>query len=185
MPWIKVVDQEAATGHLKEVYEKVAGRRGKVANILKIHSLNPAAMNSHMDLYLSIMFGETRLSREESEIIAVAVSAANNCEYCVAHHAEALQHYWKDRERIQRLCSDLDSAGLDERSLALARYAAKLTTSPHLMSEHDVAGLRRVGLGDEEILNVNLISSYFNFVNRVALGLGVPFSAEEVEGYKF
>jgi len=42
-----------------------------------------------------------------------------------------------------------------------------------------------VGLTDEEILSVNLVTSYFNFVNRIALGLGVEFSEEEIKGYKY
>lgn len=48
----------------------------------------------------------------------------------------------------------------------------------------DVAALRHLGLGDEDILLANLIVAYFNFVNRIALGLGVEHSAEEVSGYQ-
>jgi len=40
-------------------------------------------------------------------------------------------------------------------------------------------------LADEDILTVNLIASYFNFVNRIALGLGVAFATNEVEGYEY
>jgi alkylhydroperoxidase family enzyme len=43
--------------------------------------------------------------------------------------------------------------------------------------------LRAVGLSDQDILDVSLITAYFNFVNRIALGLGVAFSDEEVSGY--
>jgi len=53
------------------------------------------------------------------------------------------------------------------------------------MNESDVVILRNNGLTDEEILNVVLIINYFNFVNRVANGLGVDFSEEEMQGYKY
>jgi uncharacterized protein YciW len=45
--------------------------------------------------------------------------------------------------------------------------------------------LKQNGWNDEDILLTNLIVSYFNFVNRIALGLGVEFSEEEVKGYKY
>ena len=52
-----------------------------MANILASHSLNPAAVEAHLGLYRTIMFGESPLSRVEREAIAVAVSAANDCHY--------------------------------------------------------------------------------------------------------
>ncbi|MGM0510932.1 MAG: peroxidase-related enzyme, partial [Thermoplasmatota archaeon] len=41
------------------------------------------------------------------------------------------------------------------------------------------------GFGDDDILNIDLVASYFNFVNRIALGLGVEFLPEEVKGYDY
>ncbi|MBD0338216.1 MAG: carboxymuconolactone decarboxylase family protein [Thermoleophilia bacterium] len=52
-----------------------------MAHILASHSLNPAALEAHLALYRTIMFGESPLSRTEREAIAVAVSAANDCHY--------------------------------------------------------------------------------------------------------
>jgi uncharacterized protein YciW len=48
-----------------------------------------------------------------------------------------------------------------------------------------VSKLRETGWKDEDILLINMIVSYFNFVNRIALGLGVEFSEEEIAGYKY
>lgn len=50
-------------------------------NVLACHSLNPKALEAHVSLYQTIMFGESPLSRPEREAIAVAVSAANDCHY--------------------------------------------------------------------------------------------------------
>ncbi len=58
---------------------RTTGRQS--ANILDSHSLNPEALRAHLGLCLTIMFGESGLSRLEREAIAVAVSAANDCHY--------------------------------------------------------------------------------------------------------
>lgn len=58
------------------------GTAGKgLANVVASHSLNPVAMQAHLGLYRTIMFGDSPLSRVEREAIAVAVSAANDCHY--------------------------------------------------------------------------------------------------------
>ncbi len=56
MPWIKVLDEREADAKLKEIYDEIKKERGKLSNIMKIHSLNPNAMKKHIYLYLSLMF---------------------------------------------------------------------------------------------------------------------------------
>jgi len=79
--WIKVVPENEASAELKAAYDHAAGARGSVANILRIHSVNPKAMLAHLQLYRELMFGESELTRAESEMLAVAVSSANECHY--------------------------------------------------------------------------------------------------------
>jgi len=184
MSWIEVIDSEEAEGELKDIYMILGKKRGKVANIMKIHSLNPSSMKAHMDLYLTLMFGKSGLTREEREMIAVAVSSANGCDYCINHHAEALNHYWKDVRKLNEFVKSHDLPELGERKRRMVEYAIKLTKSPGDMSKDDINALRRQGFSDRDILDINLIASYFNFVNRIALGLGVEFTPEEVAGYK-
>ena len=185
MSWIRVIEKNEASGQLKHVYDEMGKKRGKLSNIMKIHSLNPVAMQTHMDLYLSIMFGSSKLSREDRELIAVIVSAANQCEYCINHHAEALHHYLKDRNLIQKIITDFRSVALPEKKIKLLEYAYKLTKTPNKIKKADINDLRKQGFSDDDILNINLITSYFNFVNRIALGLGVEFSESEVKGFKY
>ena len=54
---------------------------GHVANILAVHSLNPAALGAHFDLYRTLMFGRSELKRSLREMIAVVVSKTNECHY--------------------------------------------------------------------------------------------------------
>lgn len=184
MSWIEEVEVSEADGKLAKMYAALIEKRGKVSNILKVHSLNPEAMGNHLDLYMTLMFGKSGLSRAEREAIAVVVSANNDCEYCVSHHAEALGRYLDDEETIRLLMAADGLETLEPRLSNIVRHAEKLTTAPAAMTESDLGELRAEGLSDNDILDLTLIVSYFNFVNRIALGLGVTFSAEEISGYR-
>ena len=185
MSWVSVIDENEATDGLKEIYEEIRKKRGKISNIMKVHSLNPDAMKKHMDLYLTLMFGRSGLSREEREMIAVVVSKTNYCDYCINHHAEALGFYWKDDKKLQRFLDDFRSVELNNRQRSMLEYVFKLTKTPNELNKTDVDILRDSGFSDEDILNINLICSYFNFVKRIVLGLGVEFSEKEITGYKY
>ncbi len=183
MSWITETPINEADGKLAETYDALIKQRGKVSNILMVHSLNPEAMSNHLDLYMTIMFGKSGLSRAEREAIAVVVSASNDCEYCVNHHAEALRRYIKDEEVISLLMSADGLETLQPRLSNIVRHAEKLTTAPGAMTESDLGELRAAGLSDKDVLDLTLIVAYFNFVNRIALGLGVTFSEQEMSGY--
>ncbi len=183
MSWIDVIEVDAAEGALAEAYAELVRKRGKVSNILKVHSLNPDALGDHLDLYVTIMFGKSGLSRAEREAIGVVVSATNECAYCVNHHVEALRRYIKDDETLEMLSTADGLETLEPRLSNIVRHAEKLTSAPSAMTESDLGELRAVGLSDRDILDITLIVGYFNFVNRIAMGLGVEHSAEELRGY--
>ncbi len=73
---------------------------------------------------------------------------------------------------------DPREAALEPRARALVDFALKLTTIPGRFSEEDLAPLRSVGLSDAGIHDLVSVTSYFNFVNRLALGLGVELEEE-------
>ncbi len=183
MSWIDEIEISEADGRLAEIYEELVEKRGKVSNILKVHSLNPEAMAGHLDLYMTLMFGKSGLSRAEREAIGVVVSAENDCAYCVNHHAEALRHFIKDEETLSMLMTADGLETLEPRLSNIVRHAEKLTSAPEAMTESDLGELRAVGLSDQDILDLTLIAAYFNFVNRLVLGLGVEFTEQEVAGY--
>lgn len=185
MAYIKVIHEANAGDKLKEIYDDIIKTRGKLSNIMKIHSLLPNTMVEHMNLYKSIMFGKSNLSRELKEMIAVVVSVANRCEYCINHHAEALNFYWKDKDRLKSFIKDFRSIDAEPGIKLLLEYATELTISPNQITQTTIDEIKSSGWSDEDILTVNLIISYFNFVNRIALGLGVEFSEEEVTGYQY
>lgn len=186
MARIKVIEHEEATGKLLEIYNDLIKKRGKLADVHKIQSLRPESIVKHMDLYLEIMFSKSELTRAEREMMAVVVSVSNSCDYCRLHHAEALNHYWKDQDRINSLISNYLQAGLTPKQELLCQFARVLTDNPQDFNESTIINLlKENGLNDSAILDATLVVAYFNFVNRIALALGVEQNEEEIKGYKF
>ncbi|MDZ7720530.1 MAG: carboxymuconolactone decarboxylase family protein [Balneolaceae bacterium] len=126
MPFIEVIEPEEAAGSLKEIYDDLIQSRGKLAMVHKIQSLNPESITAHMDLYMKVMFGKSPLKRAQREMMAVIVSAVNQCEYCQLHHGEALNHYWKDDEKVEQLRKDYNKLNLSEADLELCKLAENL-----------------------------------------------------------
>lgn len=75
---IEVIESDQAEGKMKELYDRF---NGQMANILKIHSLNPKSLEAHLDYYRVIMFGKSPLPRRLREMIATVVSSTNECFY--------------------------------------------------------------------------------------------------------
>ncbi len=185
MAWIRTIDEDQAQGELKVQCEDVRSRRGSIANVMKVHSLDPKAMKFHLDLYVHLMFGKSNLTRAQREMIAVVVSQANKCPYCAMHHGEALLAHLHDHTLLEKIKTDFDRAGITSKDKAILSYATKLTRTPGDISETDVLELRQAGLIEEEILRINLIASYFNFVNRIVSGLGVEIESQKERVYRY
>ncbi len=106
-------------------------------------SQSPKSIVNHMDLYMTIMFGKSPLKRYQREMIAVVVSSANDCTYCLRHHGDALNHFWKDPSRVDTLSNDYTTVGLNATDIAICEYAKKLTLNASGLTEDDeVAALK-------------------------------------------
>ncbi len=81
MAWIKTIDEQEATGALRELYEEVKRRVGFIPNILKVYSLRPDVLRTLQPFYEALMFGPSGLSRAQREMIATVVSTLNHCHY--------------------------------------------------------------------------------------------------------
>lgn len=183
---IKLIDYPEATRELKEIYNDLLSKRGKLAEVHKVQSLNPATIVHHMDLYMTVMYARSPLSRAQRVMMAVVVSTTNNCEYCQVHHKQALQHYWKDEERISNLARDYTTIGLEEPDLVLCELAYHLTSTPSSeLVEQSIEKLKQLDHDDRAILDAHLVIAYFNFVNRLVLGLGIALETDKGKGYKY
>lgn len=78
-----------------------------------------------------------------------------------------------DKELVEALKRDWRTANLDEKDRAMLSYVEKLTMNPVSVWRDDMDALRTAGFDETAILQITLIASFFNYINRVADGLGV------------
>ena len=78
-----------------------------------------------------------------------------------------------DAEKVEQVKADWRTAGLSDREQARCAWAEKLTRTPQEMTPGDLEPLKAVGLDDAAILDLDQVTSYFNYINRMADGLGV------------
>ncbi len=82
MAFIKIIDESHAEGRLDRIYKASIERAGRIANILKVQSTNPAALQGCMNLYVaSTVQDNEHLSRAQREMLATVVSKTNDCYY--------------------------------------------------------------------------------------------------------
>lgn len=183
MTFIDTIDPNEAAGELASLYKRVSNSDGTIANVMRIHSLNPESMRTHFEMYVAAMHHDSPLSRAEREIVAVVVSRLNGCEYCVQHHLQGLKRLLaEDRQYVADHLATGKRTYLNDRENAIVNYARKLTTNPHDMRESDVQALRDAGLTDRAILDLAQCIGYFCYVNRIVKGLGVTLEVDDKVG---
>ena len=109
----------------------------------------------------------------EREMIAVAVSMANGCLYCLVAHGAALREALGDPILADRITLDHRRAGLDERRTAILDFAIKVTERPLECTPRDLERLEGYGLTEKEVWDVVEIASMYNFTNRMSLACGM------------
>jgi uncharacterized peroxidase-related enzyme len=178
MSWIRIIDPGEADGPLGDIYQRIAGPDGRVDNVLQIHSLRPHTLEAHMALYKNVLHHRGNLlPKWLLETIGVYVSLLNGCAYCVEHHFADLQRLLQDGARSMAIRNALEAGVFgevfDRREIALLEYARALTRTPGSVTGNSIDEMRGAGLSDGEILEANQVVSYFAYVNRTVLGLGV------------
>ncbi len=179
MSWIKTISFENATGRLKKIYDKVTGPDNNVDNVLMIHSLRPHTLVGHMSLYKNVIHNSSNtLPKWYLESLGTYTSQLNECDYCVQHHSKGLERLLANdpklfSEIMEGIFKNKSIPSFDKKYKTGFDYAKKLTLSHTAISENDIIELRNVGFDDGEILELNQLVSYFNYVNRTVLGLGV------------
>jgi uncharacterized peroxidase-related enzyme len=176
--WIHHIPYEESEGKLRELYDRVKGPNDNVDNIMLAHSLRPHTMEGHMTLYKHVLHhSKNAIPTWFLEAIGVYVSILNGCAYCLEHHSAGMGRWLNDEHRAAAIREALETGDLekafDGKHATALEYARKLTETPGRIREENVQALREAGWEDGEILEINQVASYFNYVNRTALGLGV------------
>ena len=92
----------------------------------------------------------------------------------MAAHLHDLRDEVEDEALVDKIALDWRSADLEDDDVALCEYTEKLTRDPAQVGEQDIERLRAVGFDDEGISSATQVIAYFNYINRIAEGLGVP-----------
>lgn len=154
---------------IQDVFQKCQEKLGLVPNVLSAYSLRPNKLRNFMAMYNELMLAPSGLSKLEREMVAVVVSSANRCYYCLVAHGQAVRSLSGDPELGEMLVMNYRVARLDSRQRALLDFAWKLTTTAHLVDKDDRDALRAEGLSSEDIFDLAETVAFFNMSNRVAI----------------
>jgi uncharacterized peroxidase-related enzyme len=166
MPWIETIAPEDADGVLREAYDWQARKLGEPAAFTRLGSLYPELVLERLRLYKVVDACPSELTPVERALAAYVTSTLNGTPHCSSGLRVKLAEYGVDPAIVE---GEIGGPRLG----AIVAYAEKLTRAPADVGEADIAALHEAELGDLEILDLNNIVAYYNYINRVANGLGL------------
>jgi uncharacterized peroxidase-related enzyme len=154
---------------IRKYFDKCLEKIGFIPNVLQGYTFKPDRWRAFVTLYHAVMDKKTsKLTPLEREMIAVVVSAANRCFYCLTAHGQAVREMSGDPSLGELLVMNWRVARLSRRQRAMLEVAHRLTVSPAEVGEADRAALRKAGFRDRDIWDVFAVTSFFNMTNRLA-----------------
>ena len=172
LTWLETPSEEDVPDEVRELWERPLERLGFVPNVMRVFALRPEHLLRWWSYYDELLRGESGLTKPQREMIAVVVSAANRCHYCIVSHSAALRKLTGDPALVEALATNYRYAELEPRERAMLDYALKLTAASSECTEADVDRLREAGWSDEDVFDIAQVAAMFNFTNRLASGLG-------------
>jgi uncharacterized peroxidase-related enzyme len=167
--WFPVPDESDLPSSLRGLFAKARERLGFVPNVFRVYAFRPERLSAWFNHYRQLHEPTDNLSAADRELIAVVVSSANGCLYCLVAHGAALREELNDPVLGERISYDWRRAGLDPRRSAICAYAEKLTLNPRAIDHDDLQSLLDAGLKIEEAWDVAEIASMYNLTNRMAM----------------
>ena len=152
----------------KAYFAKCEEKLGFVPNVLKAYAFDLAKLKAFIAMGDELMLAPSGLSKLERELIAVAVSSANHCHYCLVAHGAAVRKYSKDPKLAETIVANYRAADLDPRTRAMLDFAWKMTVEPWGIEEADRVRLRTAGFTDRDIWDIAAVAGFYNMSNRVA-----------------
>jgi len=137
----------------------------------------PLMLRHRSAAYNAIMYAPGGLPRAQRELGAMVVSVTNGCVYCTSVHAQRFEQLAKRSDTVEQVFDDAKTAGTNERERAIARFAIAVTERPQALGAADIAALRAVDMGDEEIIDLLHAVAIFGWANRLMQNLGEPVGA--------
>jgi uncharacterized peroxidase-related enzyme len=170
---IPLPDQNTLAEDILKYFGKCEEKLGLIPNVLRAYSVNPEKFRNFCAFYNHLMLDEetTNISKLEREMIAVCVSSANRCYYCLVAHGYAVRQLSGDPELGEMIVMNYRVAELNQRHRTMLDFVWKLTLTPHDISENDRQELRDAGFSDQDIFDICDVAGFFNYTNRMAHGL--------------
>jgi uncharacterized peroxidase-related enzyme len=172
MPFVNEVEETQADAKLRELYTKIEQKLGFLPHYFKTLGAKPDVIQAQLSMNEAIM-GDGALPLVIKEQIGLVVSGLNSSSYCIMFHMELLRRFGVEKTLARKLSSDYDNAAVEPKVKTLFQFAAKLTRRQDDIEEGDTDELKKAGWSDDAIRETVLTVAYFNYVNRVSLGLGL------------
>jgi uncharacterized peroxidase-related enzyme len=171
-------DETALSPAIQALYAKCREKLGFVPNVFLAYQWRPSRLAAWLAHFDAVMEPSESLPAAEREMIAVAVSMANACSYCLVAHGYSVRKLTRDPVNGDLITLDYKRAEITPRQRAILDYARKLTVAPAEVEEDDLDVLRAHGLSDEDLWDVIEVAAMFNFTTRMAHGTGMLPNAE-------
>src|SRR2546428_6021041 len=171
--WFPVPSEDQLPDNLRKLFNKAKEKIGFTPNVFRVYSFRPERLSAWFAHYKQLHEPTENLNAAEREMIAVAVSMANQCLYCLVAHGAALREALGDPIKADRITLDYKRAGLDAKMEAVLDFAVKLTNTPTDCSQRDIEHLKSLGLTQEQAWDVIEIAGVYNFTNRMASATGM------------
>lgn len=148
--------------------EAVQEKSGFVPNVFLALAHRPDEFRAFFAHHDALMERDSGLSKAEREMIVVATSAANECQYCVVAHGAILRIRAKNPLIADQVAINYRKADLTERQRAMLDFAMKVSREAATVSEADFDTLRAHAFTDDDIWDIGAISAFFAQSNRLA-----------------
>ena len=172
MPFVNEVDEAQADPQLRQMYAKIEQGLGFLPHYFKTLGAVPAVIQAQLAMNDAIM-QDGALTLVVKEQIGLVVSGINSSAYCIMFHMELLRRFGVEKTLARKLSSDYENAAVEPNVKMLFRFADKLTRHPDDIEESDTDELKKAGWSDDAVRETVLTVAYFNYINRVSLGLGL------------
>jgi uncharacterized peroxidase-related enzyme len=171
--YFPIADRPHCSDELQKLFAELESTLGFVPNVIRAFAWREARFWNWWAHRNDLMAPSEGLSKADREMVALVVSAANDCLYCMTSHGHAVRVLVGDPVTGERITLDYRRAGLDARTLAMLDYAVKITKRPTECALEDVEGLRKQGFRDEDIWDIAEIAAMYNYTNRLASATGM------------
>ena len=146
----------------------VQEKSGFVPNVFLVLARRPDEFRAFFAYHDALMDKPGNLTKAEREMIVVATSGANQCQYCVVAHGAILRVRAKDPLIADQVAVNYRKADITDRQKAMLDFAMKVALEAHAIGEADFEALRRHGFDDEDAWDIAAIAAFFAMSNRLA-----------------